>query len=176
MMGCYFVVFWFSWVKQLFVWCLLIDLLHIFLVAQRAEDSRGLDTSARSCEDQGSRAEDSCKLNEESNDSGDNDQNGVAILYGNKESVYKQFREDAMDRKFSRKKAVTLFIQLKDKSKKAANAKTKPEPKPFEQPGTSSSRPKGCMSSLYPPETPDWNPDMLLDYHLTPYLLELIDI
>lgn len=42
-------------------------------------------------------------------------QNGVAILYGNKESVYKQFREDAMDRKFSRKKAVTLFIQLKDK-------------------------------------------------------------
>lgn len=126
-----------------------------------AEDARGLDTSATSCADQGSQAEDSCKANEGPNDSGDNDQDGVAMLYGDKESVYNQFQEDTMDRKFSKKRAVTLYIQLKAKSKNAATAeasgkpKPKPRPKPFEQSGARPSRPKGCTSSLYPPETPD---------------------
>lgn len=42
-------------------------------------------------------------------------QDGVAMLYGDKESVYNQFQEDTMDRKFSKKRAVTLYIQLKAK-------------------------------------------------------------
>lgn len=37
------------------------------------------------------------------------------MLCGNEESVYKQFEEDDLERKFLKEKAVTLTIQLKAK-------------------------------------------------------------
>ena len=42
-------------------------------------------------------------------------QNGIAMLCGDEESVFKQFQLDDYEKKFSKEKAVTLIIQLKAK-------------------------------------------------------------
>lgn len=40
---------------------------------------------------------------------------GIAMLCGNEESVFKDFEEDRGESKFSKEKAVTLIIQLTEK-------------------------------------------------------------
>lgn len=83
---------------------------------------------------------------------GDDRENGIALLCGDEESVYKQFQLDDYDKKFSKEKAVTLTIQLKAKSMGATGGATSSQPY---IPSGACSGATGPRSTPCPPPVPD---------------------
>ncbi|PFX11143.1 hypothetical protein AWC38_SpisGene25345 [Stylophora pistillata] len=83
---------------------------------------------------------------------GDDRENGIAMLCGDEESVFKQFQVDDYEKKFSKEKAVTLIIQLKAKSMGATGGATSSQPY---IPSGACSGTTGPRSTPCPPPVPD---------------------
>lgn len=81
---------------------------------------------------------------------------GVALLHGTEESVFKNFEIDQSQTKFSKEKAVTIIIELKAKSLGAAWGAAAASSQTSVPPGAYySGGPTGPMSTPIPPPVPD---------------------